>query len=41
MVVSAFDAAEQDQAATHAEPALTIEQLRALALSPRWRATED
>ncbi|WP_020128054.1 hypothetical protein [Streptomyces sp. 303MFCol5.2] len=41
VVVSAFNAAEQDKAATRAEPALTIEQLRAVALSPRWTATED
>lgn len=41
VVVSAFNAAEQDQAATRAKPALTIEQLRAVALSPRWTATED
>ncbi|MDR6975707.1 hypothetical protein J2X68_002391 [Streptomyces sp. 3330] len=41
VVVSAFNSAEQDKAATRAEPALTVEQLRAVALSPRWRATED
>ncbi|KQX71194.1 hypothetical protein [Streptomyces sp. Root1310] len=41
VVVSAFNAAEQDKAATRAKPALTIEQLRAVALSPRWTATED
>ncbi|MEU1190278.1 hypothetical protein [Streptomyces sp. NPDC005859] len=41
VVVSAFNAAEQDKAATRAKPALTIGQLRAIALSPRWQATED
>ncbi|MFH0174644.1 hypothetical protein [Streptomyces cacaoi] len=41
VVVSAFNAAEQDKAATRAKPALTIEQLRAIALSPRWQAAED
>ncbi|MER5195054.1 hypothetical protein ACWD3J_21000 [Streptomyces sp. NPDC002755] len=41
VVVSAFNAAEQDEAATRAKPALTIGQLRAVALSPRWQATED
>ncbi|MFF1440597.1 hypothetical protein [Streptomyces sp. NPDC058295] len=41
VVVSAFNAAEQGQSATRAKPALTIEQLRAIALSARWTATED
>lgn len=41
VVVSAFNAAAQDKAATRAKPALTIGQLRAIALSPRWQATED
>ncbi|MDX3798204.1 hypothetical protein [Streptomyces sp. AK04-3B] len=41
IVVSAFNAAEQNKAATRAEPALTIAQLRAIALSPRWRSDHD
>ncbi|WP_369144965.1 hypothetical protein [Streptomyces sp. R44] len=35
--VSAFNAGAQHEAATRAEPALTMEQLKALALSPKWR----
>ncbi|MDQ0685958.1 hypothetical protein QF032_004950 [Streptomyces achromogenes] len=41
IVVSAFNAAEQNKAATRAEPALTIAQLRTIALSPRWRSDHD
>lgn len=41
VVVSAFNAAAQNKAATRAEPALTVKQLRTIALSPRWRSTED
>ncbi|MDX5563227.1 hypothetical protein PYK79_07830 [Streptomyces sp. ID05-04B] len=41
VVVSAFNTADQNKAATRAEPALTVKQLRAVALSPRWRSTED
>ncbi|MER5201902.1 hypothetical protein [Streptomyces sp. NPDC002825] len=35
--VSAFNSGAQHEAATRAEPALTMEQLQALALSPKWR----
>ncbi|MGW1119626.1 hypothetical protein ACWD5B_21360 [Streptomyces tanashiensis] len=35
--VSAFNSGAQHEAATRAEPALTMEQLKALALSPKWR----
>ncbi|MFI8963555.1 hypothetical protein ACIGO8_15750 [Streptomyces sp. NPDC053493] len=38
VVVSAFNAGTQHEAATRAEPALTTEQLKAIALSPKWRA---
>jgi hypothetical protein len=38
VVISAFNAADQNSAATRATPALTIEQLRAMALSPKWDA---
>ncbi|MGW2910110.1 hypothetical protein ACWC9X_06595 [Streptomyces asoensis] len=41
VVVSAFNTPEQHRAATRAEPALTVEQLRAVALSPRWVSGED
>ncbi|MER6787832.1 hypothetical protein ABT330_24935 [Streptomyces sp. NPDC000658] len=41
VVISAFNAAAQDRKATRAEPALTIGQLRAIALSPRWRSAQD
>ncbi|MFB9554574.1 hypothetical protein [Streptomyces roseoviridis] len=38
VVVSAFNAGAQHEAATRAEPALTTDQLKAIALSPKWRA---
>ncbi|MEV6329660.1 hypothetical protein [Streptomyces sp. NPDC051909] len=38
VVVSAFNAGTQHEAATRAEPALTTEQLKEIALSPKWRA---
>ncbi|MFJ3904551.1 hypothetical protein [Streptomyces sp. NPDC090025] len=38
VVVSAFNAGTQHQAATRSEPALTTEQLKDIALSPKWRA---
>ncbi|SES12809.1 hypothetical protein SAMN04487983_103230 [Streptomyces sp. yr375] len=41
VVVSAFNAAQQNEAATRAQPALTIGQLRAIALSPRWLTDQD
>lgn len=37
VVVSAFNSGAQYEAATRAEPALTMEQLKALALSPKWQ----
>ncbi|WP_338495429.1 hypothetical protein [Streptomyces sp. SJL17-4] len=37
VVVSAFNAGTQHEAATRAEPALTMEQLRSTALSLRWQ----
>ncbi|WP_329280164.1 hypothetical protein [Streptomyces sp. NBC_00691] len=37
VVVSAFNAGTQHEAATRAEPALTMEQLKAIALSPKWQ----
>ncbi|MFF8380882.1 hypothetical protein ACF07V_32635 [Streptomyces sp. NPDC015661] len=37
VVVSAFNSGAQHEAATRAEPALTMEQLKTLALSLRWR----
>ncbi|MFF7775993.1 hypothetical protein ACFZCG_16375 [Streptomyces tanashiensis] len=37
VAVSAFNSGAQHEAATRAEPALTMEQLKALALSPKWR----
>ncbi|MFK0257587.1 hypothetical protein [Streptomyces sp. NPDC090445] len=36
VVVSAFNTADQNKAATRAEPLLTIEQLRQIALDPKW-----
>ncbi|MFH9547364.1 hypothetical protein ACIBAH_27880 [Streptomyces sp. NPDC051445] len=41
VLVTAFNTPEQHKAATRAEPALTIEQLRTIALSPRWVSQED
>ncbi|MFI5793231.1 hypothetical protein [Streptomyces sp. NPDC051677] len=41
VVVSAFNTPEQKKAATRAKPALTIKQLRAIALSPRWVSQSD
>lgn len=38
VVVSAFNAGAQHQAATRDEPALTMEQLKALALSAKWQS---
>ncbi|MFF5975342.1 hypothetical protein ACFY7C_27940 [Streptomyces sp. NPDC012769] len=38
VVVSAFNTGAQHEAATRAEPALTTEQLKTIALSPKWRA---
>ncbi len=38
VVISAFNAADQNSDATRATPALTIEQLRSIALSPKWDA---
>ncbi|MEV4936264.1 hypothetical protein [Streptomyces zaomyceticus] len=37
VVVSAFNTGAQHEDATRAEPALTTEQLKAIALSPKWR----
>ncbi|MEU1226817.1 hypothetical protein [Streptomyces sp. NPDC005828] len=37
VIVSAFNSGAQYQAATRAEPALTMEQLKAIALSPKWK----
>ncbi|WP_395361290.1 hypothetical protein ACHGLA_16545 [Streptomyces sp. YH02] len=37
VVLSAFNAGTQHEAATRAEPALTMEQLRSIALSLRWQ----
>ncbi|MEU0405237.1 hypothetical protein ABZ318_34495 [Streptomyces sp. NPDC006197] len=37
VVVSAFNSGAQHEAATRAEPALTMEQLKTIALSPKWR----
>ncbi|MGW5777384.1 hypothetical protein [Streptomyces sp. NPDC003863] len=37
VVVSAFNSGAQYSAATRAEPALTMEQLKAIALSPKWK----
>ncbi|MCQ9185628.1 hypothetical protein KMT30_42700 [Streptomyces sp. IBSBF 2953] len=41
VVISAFNGSAQDRKATRAEPALTIGQLREIALSPRWRSAQD
>ncbi|MCG7206970.1 hypothetical protein [Streptomyces arenae] len=38
VVISAFNSGSQRTAATRTAPALTMKQLRAIALSPRWRA---
>ena len=37
VVVSAFNSGAQDTAATRKSPALTMKQLREIALSPKWR----
>ncbi|MFI1713927.1 hypothetical protein [Streptomyces litmocidini] len=37
VIVSAYNSGTQYEAATRAEPALTMEQLKAIALSPKWR----
>ncbi|WP_055600802.1 hypothetical protein [Streptomyces aureus] len=37
VVVSAFNAGTQHEAATRAEPALTMQQLKTIALSPKWQ----
>ncbi|MFF0555461.1 hypothetical protein [Streptomyces sp. NPDC004266] len=37
VAVSAFNSGAQHEAATRAEPALTMEQLKTIALSPKWR----
>ncbi|MCX5391523.1 hypothetical protein [Streptomyces sp. NBC_00094] len=37
VVVSGFNTGAQHEPATRAEPALTIEQLKAIALSPKWQ----
>ncbi|MFJ3304128.1 hypothetical protein ACIPSA_13555 [Streptomyces sp. NPDC086549] len=37
VVISAFNSATQHDAATRKTPALTVEQLREIALSPKWR----
>ncbi|MFF4170086.1 hypothetical protein [Streptomyces sp. NPDC001744] len=36
VVVSAFNAGAQHEAATRAEPALSVKELKAVALSPKW-----
>ncbi|MFE4871819.1 hypothetical protein [Streptomyces sp. NPDC056682] len=38
VVVSAFNTGNQNKAATRAEPPLTLEQLKAIALDPHWLA---
>ncbi|MFF4898359.1 hypothetical protein [Streptomyces sp. NPDC001068] len=38
VVISAFNSGSQQTAATRTAPALTIKQLRAVALSPKWRS---
>lgn len=40
VVISAFNSGSQETAATRAEPALTIAQLREIALSPKWLVAE-
>ncbi|MEX0169632.1 hypothetical protein [Streptomyces sp. LMG1-1-1.1] len=37
VVVGAFNTGAQHEAATRAEPALTLDQMRTIALSPRWQ----
>ncbi|KOG07149.1 MULTISPECIES: hypothetical protein [Streptomyces] len=37
VVVSAFNTGAQHEAATRAEPALTLDQLKAIALDPKWQ----
>ncbi|MFE9598891.1 hypothetical protein [Streptomyces hokutonensis] len=37
VVISAFNSGAQDTTSTRTTPALTMKQLRAIALSPRWR----
>ncbi|MFJ5639299.1 hypothetical protein [Streptomyces sp. NPDC093223] len=37
VVISAFNSGSQETAATRTAPALTLKQLRGIALSPRWR----
>ncbi|WP_030692582.1 hypothetical protein [Streptomyces globisporus] len=37
VIVSAFNSGAQHEAATRAEPALTTEQLKTIALNPKWR----
>ncbi|MET9056412.1 MULTISPECIES: hypothetical protein [Streptomyces] len=41
VVVSAFNTGDQNQDATRAEPALTMNQLRDIALGARWTSDED
>ncbi|MFI6054848.1 hypothetical protein ACIBCO_32765 [Streptomyces violascens] len=36
VVISAFNTGDQNEAATRAEPALTLDELRTIALDPRW-----
>ena len=38
VVVSAFNTGDQNKDATRSTPALTVEQLRKIALSPQWRS---
>ncbi|MFG2330193.1 hypothetical protein ACGFMM_11265 [Streptomyces sp. NPDC048604] len=38
VVISAFNTGAQHEPATRKEPALTMEQLKAIALSPKWQA---
>ncbi|MFF7470489.1 hypothetical protein [Streptomyces sp. NPDC008092] len=38
VVISAFNSGSQQSAATRSAPALTMKQLRAIALSPQWRS---
>jgi hypothetical protein len=37
VVISAFNSGAQHTAATRGKPVLTMEQLRAIAVSPKWR----
>ncbi len=41
VVVSAFNTGDQNKDATRAKPALTMKQLRDIALSARWTSDED